>query len=162
MQLSPFQTRLFCVWHKGMRFFLSVDIGWRESFNRVWSVYRSTSGKHFLQCDKALVHSRRGTMGDTEVAEAQVTRGTGEAIFGWGSRAGGADVVTLWTEAQFCSVSFLPGAVCASWTLIHTSTICTARIHTHMQIHTFKGWLLQKYLKLFCWITLNFWKLDFS
>lgn len=73
-----------------------------------------------------------GTMADTEVEEAQVSRRTREAVFRRCPGAGGADVVTRQTEAQLCSVSLLPCAVCAGRTLAHAGAVWKKIAHVEV------------------------------
>lgn len=81
------------------------------------------AGVMALLTPRALFVVPCGTVADAEVQEAQVSRSTGQAVFGRCSGAGGADGVTGQTEAQLLPPCILCRGVSTEGTGAHTCTV---------------------------------------
>lgn len=103
---------------------LNLQQGGDTSTARVWTrTGAHGTGVMALLTLRAAFVIPCGTVVDAEVQEAQVSRGTGQAVFGRCSGAGGADGVTGQTEAQLLSSRLLCRTVCTEGTHAHTCTI---------------------------------------
>lgn len=76
-----------------------------------------------LHTPRAVLVIPRGTVADAEVQDAQVSRSTGQTVFGRRPGAGGADGITGQTEAQLLIPRVLRSAVCTEGTRAHTCTV---------------------------------------
>lgn len=72
---------------------------------------------------EALTVVPSGAMGDTEVEEAEIPRGTCQAVFRGRPRTAGTDVIAQRAEAQLSSISVLSGVVRARRALTHTGAV---------------------------------------